>query len=122
MAVLTAPTKQTPYPYAATGIAAYSDKTEIVFDDTATSTSFAIDGRTIDNEEAIVHAIAKDADIPDDEEKVLQPTYEIYALTDVGSRHPILTKPKTCETSIAFLKLFPFWMLLMITSLSEHSL
>ena len=70
MAVLTAPTKLTPYPYAATGIAAYSAKTEIVFDDTATSIAFAVDGGTLDDEEAIVHSIAKESNIPDDEGKV----------------------------------------------------
>lgn len=72
MAVLNVPTKQTPYPYAATGIAGYDGKTEILFDDTANSISYSIDGRTIDDEEAIVHAIAKEANIPDDEKKVVQ--------------------------------------------------
>jgi len=72
MAVLTAPTKQTPYPFAATGIAGYSGKTEIVFDDTATSISFIMDGSTIDEEEAIVYAIAKEANIPDDQDKVVR--------------------------------------------------
>lgn len=72
MAVLTAPTKLTPYPYAATGIAGYGGKTEIVFDDTATSISFAVDGGTIDDEDAIVRAIAKEANILGDEEKVMR--------------------------------------------------
>jgi len=72
MAVLTTTTKQTPYPFAATGIAGYGGRTEIVFDDTAPSISFTVDGNTIDDEEAIVHAIAKEANIPDDQDKVLQ--------------------------------------------------
>lgn len=98
MTVLTVPTKLSPYPYAATGIAAYSAKIEILFDDTATSIAFAIDGRTLDDEEAIVHSIAKESNIPDDEEKVVQLLLKICALINISSQRPTSTKPEICAT------------------------
>jgi hypothetical protein len=72
MSVLTVPTKQTPFPYAATGIAAYTGKTDIVF---AEGSSFTLTSggisAIIDNEDAIVHSIAKDTDLLGDGEQVL---------------------------------------------------
>lgn len=71
MAVLTVPAKKTPFPYAAAGIAAYTSKAEIVFDDGASALSLNIAGKTIDDEDAILLAVAEDAALLDNIEKVL---------------------------------------------------
>ncbi|CAA7271612.1 unnamed protein product [Cyclocybe aegerita] len=68
---LTVPTKQTPFPYAATGIAAHTGKADINFDDAATTITLAGSGTTLENEEAIVQTLAKDAGLADDSAKAL---------------------------------------------------
>lgn len=80
MSVLTVPTKQTPFPYAATGIVAYTGKAEIVFEETGSSITLTSGGTTIADEDAIVHAIAKDAGLPYDSEKVLGPKSSLFSL------------------------------------------
>jgi len=81
MSVLTVPTKQTPFPYAATGIAAYTGKADIVFAE-GSSITLTSGGITaiVDNEDAIVHSIAKDADLLGDGEQVLGAS-SFFALT-----------------------------------------
>jgi len=74
MSILTVHTKQNPFPYAAAGIAAFSGTAEIVFDDAATATSLTSGGTTLDDEEAIVQALAKESGLTDDSAKVLHTT------------------------------------------------
>jgi glutamyl-tRNA synthetase len=68
--ILTVPTKQSPFPYAATGIAAYTDKAEIVFDDSAPALALAVDGSTINDEDVIVQSLAKQSGLAEDSAKV----------------------------------------------------
>ncbi|KAJ6453488.1 glutamate-tRNA ligase [Mycena vitilis] len=60
MASLTVSSKQTPFPWAAVAVALYTEKAELVFDETATKITLKqVDGSTVGDEEAIVHALAK---------------------------------------------------------------
>lgn len=68
--ILTVPTKQSPFPYAATGIAAYTGKAEIVFDDSASTLALAVDGATINDEDVIVQSLAKQTGLAEDSTKV----------------------------------------------------
>lgn len=70
MATLTVSPKQTPFPFAQTAIATFTGKADINFDDTATGISLDIGGSTVDDEEAIVQALAKEAGLADDSAKV----------------------------------------------------
>ncbi len=70
MATLTVSPKQTPFPFAQTAIATFTSKADITFDATATGISLDIGGSTIDDEEAIVQALAKEAGLADDSAKV----------------------------------------------------
>ena len=79
MAVLTVAAKKTPFPYAAAGIAAYTSKAEIVFDDGASAISFNNAGKTIDDEDAILLAIAEAA-LLDNTENVLSFVFLPFAL------------------------------------------
>ncbi|KDR81710.1 hypothetical protein GALMADRAFT_221575 [Galerina marginata CBS 339.88] len=67
--MLVVSTKQTPFPFAATAIAAYTGKADIDFDDTAAVASLSANGSTIDDEETIVHYLAKEAGLADDSAK-----------------------------------------------------
>ncbi|GLB34771.1 putative class-I aminoacyl-tRNA synthetase family protein [Lyophyllum shimeji] len=66
---LTIPSKQTPFPFAALGIAAQTQKTVLVFDDVATGAALTLDGSTITGEEEIVHALAKASGLSGDSAK-----------------------------------------------------
>ncbi|KJA27129.1 hypothetical protein HYPSUDRAFT_132070 [Hypholoma sublateritium FD-334 SS-4] len=69
MATLTVSPKQTPFPFAQTAIATFTGKADINFDDAATGISLDIGGSTVDDEEAIVQALAKEAGLADDSSK-----------------------------------------------------
>jgi glutamyl-tRNA synthetase len=58
-ATLTIPAKQSPFPYAAAGIAAYTGKANINIDDSASAINLEIDGSSINEEETIVRILAK---------------------------------------------------------------
>jgi len=68
--ILTVSTKQSMFPYAATGIAAYTGKAEIAFDDSASTLALAVDGATINDEDVIVQYLAKQAGLAEDSAKV----------------------------------------------------
>jgi hypothetical protein len=70
-ATLTIPAKQLPFPYAAAAIAAYTEKTHINIDDSATAINLDIDGSSINEEEAIVQILAKELGLSEDSEKVI---------------------------------------------------
>ncbi|KAF8211869.1 glutamate-tRNA ligase [Mycena galopus ATCC 62051] len=59
MATLTVSSKLTPFPWAAVAIASYTEKAELVFDETATGITLQLDGSSISDEEEIVHTLAK---------------------------------------------------------------
>ncbi|KAF9566360.1 glutamate-tRNA ligase [Agrocybe pediades] len=59
--ILTVPTKQSPFPYAATGIASFTAKAEVVFDDAATSMTLVAGASSITEEDDIVQQIGKEA-------------------------------------------------------------
>ncbi|KAF8965231.1 glutamate-tRNA ligase [Flammula alnicola] len=67
--ILTVSPKQSPFPYAATAIAAYTGKADINFDDATTAISLVIGDSTIDDEEAIVQSLAKEAGLAEDSAK-----------------------------------------------------
>ncbi|KAJ7775194.1 glutamate-tRNA ligase [Mycena metata] len=69
MPTLTVSAKQLPFPWAAAGVAAYTEKAELVFDETAKGTTLQLDGTTINDEEEIVHALAKLHGLSDDSSK-----------------------------------------------------
>ncbi|KAJ7087738.1 glutamate-tRNA ligase [Mycena epipterygia] len=59
MATLTVSSKQTPFPYAAVAIASYTEKANLIFDETVTGITLQLDGSVINDEEEIVHTLAK---------------------------------------------------------------
>ena len=69
-ATLTIPSKQTPFPYAAAAIAAYTGKSDINIDDSVTALNLDIDGSSINEEETIVQIFAKEMGLSEDSEKV----------------------------------------------------
>ncbi|TFK42481.1 glutamate-tRNA ligase [Crucibulum laeve] len=66
---LTLSSKQSPFPYAAVAIAAYTGKAAIVFDETATGLSLQFNGSTVTEEEAVVQEVAKEGGLSDDSAK-----------------------------------------------------
>jgi len=68
-ATLTIPSKQSPFPYAAAAIAAYTGKSVINIDDSATTISLDIDGSSTNEEETIVQILAKEMGLSEDSEK-----------------------------------------------------
>lgn len=70
MATLTVSSKQTPFPWAAVAIASYTEKAQLVFDETVTATALQLNGSTVSDEEEIVHALAKAHGLADDSSKV----------------------------------------------------
>ncbi|KAG6854706.1 hypothetical protein C0991_002418 [Blastosporella zonata] len=66
---LTIPTKSTPFPFAALGIAASTGQADLVFDETATGTALVLNGSTITEEEEIVQALAKEGGLSEDSTK-----------------------------------------------------
>ena len=48
-----------PFPFAAAAIASYTQKADLVFDETNTIVSLTLDGSKITDEHEIVHALAK---------------------------------------------------------------
>jgi len=67
---LTVSSKQSPFPYAAVSIAAYTGRADLIFDDAATGPVLAIDGTTFTSEEDIVQTLAKEGGLSSDSEKV----------------------------------------------------
>ncbi|KAF8163408.1 glutamate-tRNA ligase [Crassisporium funariophilum] len=70
-AILTVPTKQSPFPYAAPAIAAFTGKAEINFDNAATSLNLDFGGSSINDEEEIVQTLAKETGLFDGDAKAL---------------------------------------------------
>ncbi len=105
MSILTVPTKQTPFPYAATGIAAYTGKADIVFADAGSSITLTSGGITaIDNEDAIVHSIAKDAYLLGDGKQVLGASSFFSLSPKFDSQQPISCKRKLYVPWVSFPK------------------
>ncbi|KAF5380883.1 hypothetical protein D9615_004122 [Tricholomella constricta] len=73
---LTVPSKLTPFPFAAVGIAAHTKKAELVFDEASPGTALVLNGSTITDEEEIVHALAKEGNLSGDSTK----TQSLFAL------------------------------------------
>ncbi|KAJ7219583.1 glutamate-tRNA ligase [Mycena pura] len=69
MSTLTVSSKQTPFPYAAVAVALYTEKAELVFDETATGITLQLNGSSICEEDAIVHALAKAHGLSEDSSK-----------------------------------------------------
>lgn len=74
---LTLSSKLTPFPYSAIAIAAYTEKSEIVYDEAATSVLLDLNGSKIDTEEEIVHALAKAGGLSEDSAKVFCRTFTV---------------------------------------------
>lgn len=77
-ATLTIPSKQSPFPYAAAAIAAYTEKADIDINDSATAINLDIDGSSINEEETIVQTLAKHLGLAEDSVKaniILNYTY-----------------------------------------------
>lgn len=67
---LTVSSKLSPFPYGAIAIATYTQKADLVFDETASGISLDLNGSNINTEQEIVHALAKAGGLSDDSSKV----------------------------------------------------
>jgi glutamyl-tRNA synthetase len=67
---LTVSSKQSPFPYAATAIAAYTEKAQLVFDEAATGVVLDLNGTKLTAESEIVHAVAGASGLSEDSAKV----------------------------------------------------
>lgn len=67
---LTLSAKASPFPYGAVVTATYTQKAEIVYDESASGLELEIDGSKITSEEEAVKALAKAAGIADDSTRV----------------------------------------------------
>jgi len=66
---LTVSSKQSPLPYAAIVIAAYTKKADLIFDDSTSGLVLVIDGTPLTQEEDIVQALAKEGGLASNSEK-----------------------------------------------------
>ncbi|TFK76268.1 glutamate-tRNA ligase [Pluteus cervinus] len=66
---LTLPSKQSPFPYAALAIAAYTEKASLVFDESVSGLVLELDSSTVTDEEEIVRALAKSGGLSEDSAK-----------------------------------------------------
>lgn len=98
MSTLTVSSKQTPFPYAAVAVALYTEKAELVFDETATGITLQLNGSSICEEEGIVHALAKAHGLSEDSSKVSRP----YRSSDLTLNFNYSRPP-----SLLLLKVFP---------------
>ena len=71
LATLTIPAKQSPFPYAAAAIAAYTGKANIDIEGSASAINLEIDGSSINEEETIVQILAKEFGLSEDSEKAI---------------------------------------------------
>lgn len=69
-AILTVPTKISPFPYAATALAAYTGIAAVAFDETAPGLSLDLNGQIASTEDEIIEVLAKAADLAGDSAKV----------------------------------------------------
>jgi glutamyl-tRNA synthetase len=67
---LTVSSKQSPFPFAALAIAAFTQTADVAFDESATGLVLDLNGDKFDEEEGIVHALAKAGGLSDDSDKV----------------------------------------------------
>ena len=71
LATLTIPAKQSPFPYAAAAIAAYTGKANIDIEGSASAINLEIDGSSFNEEETIVQVLAKESGLSEDSEKAI---------------------------------------------------
>lgn len=69
MALVVSP-KQSPFPYAATAIAAFTGKVAVEFDDTVPSATLTVNSSTVTDEDAIIQSIATENGLASDSDKV----------------------------------------------------
>jgi glutamyl-tRNA synthetase len=69
LATLTIPAKQSPFPYAAAAIAAYTGKANIDIEGSASAINLEINGSSFNEEESIVQILAKESGLSEDSEK-----------------------------------------------------
>ena len=67
---LTVSPKASPFPWAAAGIATYTQKAELAFDDTASGVTLDLEGSNLTQERDIVQALAKAGGLSDESAKV----------------------------------------------------
>ncbi len=67
---LTVLPKASPFPWAAAGIATYTQKADLSFDDTASGVTLDLEGSNLTQEHDIVHALAKAGGLSDESVKV----------------------------------------------------
>lgn len=82
------PTNQTPFPYAACAIAAYTGSAAIVFDDGASGLTLTSNASNLSDEAAIVQVLATQGGLAEDSEKVrCQISLRIFYLLPIGNSH-----------------------------------
>jgi glutamyl-tRNA synthetase len=67
---LTLSAKASPFPFAVIAIASYTQKTEVVYDESVTGLVLELDGSKLTAEDEVVHALAMAAGLADDSAKV----------------------------------------------------
>ncbi|PPR01475.1 hypothetical protein CVT26_015098 [Gymnopilus dilepis] len=102
MATLTVSTKQSPFPYAAAAIAAYTQKAEIVLDESATQPSLAAAGSTLTDEDAIVQSLAQETDLAGDSAKSLSFFALAKNLRTLAAFPEIVTALDSLDDHLAF--------------------
>lgn len=87
-ATLTVSAKASPFPWAAAGIATYTQKSELVFDESASGVTLDLAGSKLTEEDEIVRALAKAGGLSDESVKVC-----VINLVPIKSRSYLLSRP-----------------------------
>lgn len=88
---LTLSSKSSPFPFSAVAIAAYTGKTNVVFDEAASSITLELAGNTHNEEGDIIQAIAVAAGLADDYSRVCTLFYVLFSISHLSlSRRYIL--------------------------------
>lgn len=82
--ILTVSPASSPFPFGSVAIATYTQKAELVFDESASRVTLDLNGSQITEEDEIVQALAKAGGLSDDSAKVCMPISE-HTLWNSGS-------------------------------------
>lgn len=94
------PTNQTPFPYAACAIAAYTGSAAIVFDDGASGLTLTSNASNLSDEAAIVQVLATEGGLAENSEKVrtrLSCQVSLRIVLIGNSHKPSSLRPNLCS-------------------------
>ena len=75
---LTVSSKFSPFPFAAVAIAAYTQASDVLFDEAASIISLSLNGSNVTTEHEVVHALAKAGGLSEGSTKVRPRIYKIH--------------------------------------------